>query len=409
MSSRKKKLPKVRVFVETCLTEGITSPSKMRDIYNENFPRKIKGELRPLTSDAFTKALRRLGISSEERIGLKRKAQEEKELKDIMDYDEVKNYLHYSKYVGHVSKAQIENTMRELRTLFTWMVDEEIPNPKEWNIKNLGKCMEKHIGMKENGQWKRPSRVLTLWGAYNRCFQGRLPKGWSMGLKRPAGELKDFFEYTEYFSFDSALKDTENMSLEGWKSLFSAEINMGCRGGTTGNTGITSLSWENINFKTKRCKIRDKGKKGQPARLWIQVPLDLFPWVKGWEKLIRWWEQQGKPTQGKVFTVNYDQYRLQFHRTRKRVGGRISQNLETLRPHIMRKTHAQWAKRMGVTLDNLCGDTTASPNVGRYGVGWDDPKVPMKYYLTKEPWEYEEQDKIIEKRLAIMQIAVIPQ
>lgn len=77
-----------------------------------------------------------------------------------------------------------------------------------------------------------------------------------------------------------------------------------------------------------------------------------------------------------------------------------------MRPHIFRKTHAQWGKRIGITLENLCGDTTESPCIGRYGVGWDDPKVPMKYYLTKEPWEYEEQDKKITDRIATMNIQI---
>ncbi|MGD8507173.1 MAG: hypothetical protein PVF15_11005 [Candidatus Bathyarchaeota archaeon] len=69
------------------------------------------------------------------------------------------------------------------------------------------------------------------------------------------------------------------------------------------------------------------------------------------------------------------------------------------KPHVFRKTHGQYAKRIGVSLENLCGQTNSSPCVGRYGVGWDDPKVPLVYYLTAEPDEYAEQDQKIEKRL----------
>jgi len=387
----------------------------MRDIYNQDYPKKVKGKLKPLSSDAFRKAIRRLGISANERLELKHDAEREKELKDIMEYQEVERYLHYSKYVGHIGKAMIDTTMRHLRTLFKWMVEEGYPNPREWNIENLGKCMEKHIGLDDSGQWRNNDKVLRIWGAFNRCFQGYLPKGWSMGLKRPAGELKDFFEYEEFEAFIEALPDTVNMSKEGWQASVTAHVNMGCREGSRGKTGIVSLLWENIDYNARRCKIRDKGKKGKPARLWTQVPLDMFPWVKGWERLMKWHEQRHgyRPTQdrhatGKVFPIQYDAYREQFHRTRKLVGGRIGQELETMKPHIMRKTHAQWAKRMGVTLDNLCGDTTENPAIGRYGVGWDDPKVPMKYYLTKEAWEYEEQDKIIKERLESMQFSVSP-
>lgn len=402
-------------FVEECLEKGVTSPSEMCILYNEKYPRKVNGELKPLTRQAFTMALRRLGISSDDRITLKREAEKEKEFKDIMEYEEVKRYFHYSKYVGHIGKAMINRTTKSLRTLFSWMVEgweeengehKSYPNPREWNIETLGKCMEKNIGLDENGQWKNNTIILELWGAYNRCFQGRLPKGWSMGLKRPAGELKDFFEYTEFEAFIASLRDTEKMSLEGWTALYKAQVNMGCREGAKGNTGIISLKWEDINYKTKRCKIRDKGKKGKPARLWGEVPLDLFPWVKGWEALTKWHQKrygyyptQDRRATGKVFPIAYVHYLRMFHSTRKRAGGRIGQNLETMRPHIFRKTHAQWAKRIGVTLDNLCGDTTSSPCIGRYGVGWDDPKIPLKYYLTKEVEEYIEQDMKIQRKL----------
>jgi integrase len=384
----------------------------MRDFYNEKYPRKVKGELKPVSSEAFTMAMRRMGISADARIELKYEAEKEQELKDIMDYEEVKGYLYQAKYVSHIGRAQRRSTKRNLRRLFRWMVDMGFPNPRDWNIKNLGKCMEKHIGLDENGQWKNNDKVLHLWGAFNRCFEGKLSKGWSMGLKRPAGELKDFFEFEEFNRFNDALEDRKEMSREGWETLYKAEVNSGARGGTKGKQGIVSLRWENIDYNARRCKLRDKGKKGKPARLWVQIPLDLFPWIHGWEALMKWHEQRYgyRPTQdrhgsGEVFTVTYQQYRDQFHKTRKKAGGRISQDLETMKPHIFRKTHGQWCKRIGVTLENLCGDTTASPNVGRYGVGWDDPKVPLKYYLTKEPWEYEEQDKIIEKRLGKLEVA----
>ena len=197
------------------------------------------------------------------------------------------------------------------------------------------------------------------------------------------------------------------MSREGWDAECSCQVNAGCREGSAKTkTGIWSLLWENINYNTRRCTIRDKGKKGHPARLGTQIPLDLFPWLNGWEKLMKWHEQRYgyRPTQarhetGRCFPVSYDQYRRQFHNTRHRCNSRIKQDLETMRPHIFRKTHGQYCKRIGISLENLCGDPTESPAVGRYGVGWDDPKVPLKYYLTKEGWEYEEQDEKIQQRI----------
>lgn len=368
----------------------------------------LEGEKKK-TSEAFTMAMRRMGISAQKRLELKHEAMKETEVRDIEDYSEVKRYLGFGDF-QQIGERQKKATLRNLRELWVMMRG---TNPRDWDIdpnvsedKNLIACLKKHIGQDENGQWKRQSKVLELLGAFNRTFTGRLPCGWSMGLKREAGELKDFFEFTEFEEFINNLVDTPSMSMEGWTALFKAQVNMGCREGCKGNIGIVSLTWENINYKTRRCKIRDKGKKGKPARLWTQIPLDMFYWVNGWEALMKWHEQRYgyRPTQerhatGLCFPVKYAMYRRMFHDARHRCNSRISQDLETMRPHIFRKTHSQWAKRIGVSLENLCGNTESSPCIGRYGVGWDDPKVPLKYYLTPEPEEYAEQDRKIQQRL----------
>lgn len=410
---RRRKPKKIRLYVKEQIEKGVTSPSEMAREYNEAFGLE---DDKARTPDAFTKAMRRMGISAKKRLDIKHEAQKETELKDIEDYPEVKAYIEFADF-QQVGRQQKRRTLRYLRELWEAM---GCTNPKTWvfltqdkNIPeelNIIAQLKKKIGFDESGQWKRPNKVLCLLGAFNRTFTGRLPKGYSMGLKREAGELKDFMEFDEFNDFISNLVDTQTMSMEGWEALYKAQVNMGCREGTKGNTGIVSLLWENINYKTKRCKIRDKGKKGKPARLWTQIPLDLFYWLNGWEALIKWHEQRHGyiPTQerhatGLVFPVNYDRYREMFHRTRHRCTSRINQNLETMKPHIFRKTHAQWCRRIGISLENLCGNTESAPCIGRYGVGWDDPKIPLKYYLTPEPEEYKEQDQKIKTRLAKLQ------
>ena len=395
------------------MKEGIFSPSEMSRIWNRKYGLEGDKEKSP---DAFRKAYRRMGITPEKRLELKHEAMKETEVKDIEDYPEVKRYFGFADF-QQVGKTQKEKTRRYLRMLWDMM---GCTNPNTWEFdpnapedRNLLGCLKKHIGHDERGQWKQPNMVLELLGAFNRTFQGILPKGYSMGLKREAGELKDFFEFKEFEEFIENLCDTSKMSIEGWDALYKAQVNMGCREGKKGNTGIVSLKWENIDYKTRRCKIRDKGKKGKPARLWTQIPLDMFYWINGWEALMKWHEQQHgyRPTQerhatGKVFPINYGNYRIMFHNTRHRCNSRISQDLETMKPHIFRKTHAQWAKRIGVSLENLCGNTESSPCIGRYGVGWDDPKIPLKYYLTPEPDEYVEQDQKIQKRLEKLTVDV---
>jgi len=419
---RRRKPQKVRKFVEQCLNEGVTSPSEMARAYNQQFG--LEGE-KARTSVAFTKAMRRMGISAKKRLELKHEVQRETEVKDIEDYPEVKRYLGFSDF-QQISKAQKRKTLYNLRKLWEAM---GCTNPKTWEFdpnapeeRNLIMCLKRMVGQDERGQWKRPSRVNDLLGAYNRTFQGYLPKGWSMGLKRDPSELKDFLEFTEFAEFIQKLIDTPQMSREGWEAMYKAEVNTGARGGNTATRkkalhGILSLKWEHINYKTRRCRIRDKGKKGKPARLWKEIPLDLFYWLRGWEALERYHEQQHgySPTPerhaiGRCFPIAYYEYRIQFEENRHRCESRIAQDLETMRPHILRKTHAQWGKRIGISLENLCGNPEAG--IGRYGVGWDDPKVPLAYYLTPEPEEFKEQDEKIQKRLAKLQdrgILPIPQ
>lgn len=420
MGKRRKKPMKVKDFVTQCLNEGITSPAKMRDKYNRQYG--LEGD-KAKTRFAFTKAMRRMDISAKKRLELKREAMKETELKDIEDYPEVKRYLGFSDF-QQIGERQKLKTLRKLRELWEAM---GCTDPKTWKFEgdapeqyNLILCLKNLIGQNELGQWKQPNQVLELLGAYNRTFQGYLPKGWSMGLKREAGELKDFMEFGEFNGFIVNLLDTPAMSKEGWEATYKAEVNSGARGGgattrTKAISGILSLKWEDINYNEKRCSIRDKGKKGKPARLWKEVPLELFYWINGWEALMKWHEQRYgyRPTQerhakGRCFPVAYYEYLDQFHDTRHRCNSRINQDLETMKPHIFRKTHAQWGKRIGISLENLCGNP--KDKIGRYGVGWDDPKVPLAYYLTPEPDEYIEQDQKIERRLAKLQVkGILPQ
>jgi len=73
---------------------------------------------------------------------------------------------------------------------------------------------------------------------------------------------------------------------------------------------------------------------------------------------------------GRCFPINYNEYLEQFHETRKRCNGRVAMDIETLTPHIMRKTHAQWCAKLRIPLQWICGDRSGN---GWYGVGWNKP------------------------------------
>lgn len=381
-----------RQFVEECLKKEIFSPSEMSRRWNRKYG--LEGKEKAKTSEAFTKAMRRMGISAEKRLELKHEARRQTKVKDIEEYEEVEEYVAFSKGVSGIQKRQIKRTLTDLRQLWEWM---NYTNPQTWKLSSLIECLEKHIPRDHNGKWSKSKKVLKLLGAFNRTFQGHLPKGWSMGLKREAGELKDFMQFKEFEDFINNLDDAYGFPQIMWISLYTEQVNAGCReGATKERTGILSLKWEDIDYNTKRCQIRDKGKKGKAERIWIQVPLDLFPFLDGWETLMKWHEERYgyRPTQekhesGRCFPVTYVQYRRTFHKTRHRCRSRISQDIETMRPHIFRQTHAQWCARLKIPLQWICGQFP----YGWYGVGWDDPKILLKYYLTLETDEMYEINK----------------
>jgi integrase len=393
--------PSVKKFVEECLASGMASPSEMRDAYETQWKKKY-------TDKAFLMAMRRNGVSSEQRKQIAEEAKKQTVCKDISEYQQVKNYLRRAE-ISRITELHMKRQLGYLRELWTWM---DCSNPETWTFANLIDTLEKHIHLKTDDRGRKTleelSKALKLLGAFNTMFSNILPEGWSNGFSREAGELKDYFSFEEYNEFKVNLHDTQVMSRIGWLALFDAQENMGCREGTLMHTGIMSLEWQDINYETRRCNLRDKGGRGKAARLWKNVPLDLFPWLDGWNELLKWHEQKFgyTPTNerhetGRVFPLHYQDYREMFHATRRRCNGRIAGDLETMTPHVLRKTHAQWCRKLRIPLEQICGQF---PD-GRMGVGWDNPKILLDFYITIEDDEFEESEKRARERILKLGLA----
>jgi hypothetical protein len=391
--------PSVKKFVEAYLASGMTSPSEMRDAYQTQWKKS-------LSADAFEKAIRRLGISSEQRKRIAEEAKKQTVCKDISEYRQYQAYSTRSEM--RITIEQRQNQLNRMRRLWEIM---DCTNPEEWTYEEiLEKLKTVFPQIEERGRkrFEHPGSVSTLLSAFNTMFSGILPEGWYGDYARKAGELKDHFSFNEYNNFREALQDTPTISREGWIALFDAQLNMGSREGSEGNTGIVSLKWEDINYSTRRCQLREKGGRGDSARLWKNLPLDFFPWLHGWEELMTWHMQRfgyvptnEKHETGSVFPTSYETYSDRFHATRHRCDGRIAQDSETMRPHILRKTHAQWCRKLRIPLEQICGQF---PD-GRMGVGWDNPKILLDYYITIEDDEFEESEKRAKERVLKLGLA----
>ena len=333
----------------------------------------------PKSLASIQMCLRRMGLDKEARQE-KREELRAEESQDIENYQQVKDYIANAEG-GNVTQKQIKKQLKYLRQLWELM---DKTNPNDWTYEQVTKKIEtivpKEVDERGRVSWTKKGTVKNLLSPLSTMWQGKLPKNWSSGLQRDAGELKDHLTFEEFKEFINELRDTPEMSVEGWRALFELQVNLGCREGVNGKTGILSLKWQDINFELMRCSLHEKGGRGKAGRIWRNLPLDLFDWIHGFEDLLIWHRQQNEPTKGKVFPVTYNEYSKMFHETRKRGNGRIAQKSETLRPHIFRKTHAQWLVKMWVPLDMICG---VFPD-GFFGVGWDNPEIPMKYYITPE-------------------------
>lgn len=372
---------KISQFCKAELEAGITSPTQIKQDYENKYP-----QLPAKTLECYIMALKRMGIDKTAKEGIIKAERKKQAEKDIEDYQNVKDYIANAEN-GGVQQSQIQSQLKNMRKL--WLIMDK-SDPQTWTLQNLLEAIEmkggyaKVLNEKDQKVWKQPAAVKNLLSPFSTMWQGKLPKNWSANLcVHKAGELKDFWLFNELDEFLSKLTDTEEMSIEGWQAIFRAHINMGCREGTEGNTGIIGLLWQDIDFNTKRCSLREKGHRGNAGERWNNVPLDMFPFLEGWNYLMQWHKQQGQPRIGKVFPIRYSQYNAMFHATRQKCQSRIKEDSDTQRLHIHRRNHGQYAKRMRIPLELICG---TAPN-GRFGVGWKDPKIPVLYYLSEEAEE----------------------
>ena len=402
-----KKPPKLKDFIQTCMTKGITTPTDIKTGFEALFPNAKKK-----TYEAYRLSCATLGLTKEKRDAAAVDVARKESQKHILDYDEVQTYV-LAAGQGRIQQRTIDTQKKALVQMWELMGR---TNPHDWTyndiLTNLEKKYPKVTDARGRTGFSKPGAVNKLLSSISTIFPGKLPKGFGAGLTREAGELKDFFTFEEFDLFCSNLLDTVNLSQEGWEALFNAQVNMGCREGSRENsTGITGFRWEDINYQTKRCSLREKGGRGKAGRIWQNLPLDLFPWLHGWTTLMNYHKQRygylptnDRHETGLVFGVKYSEYREQFHDTRHRCNGRISGGKDTLRPHILRRTHAQWLVKLWVPIEQICG---LFPD-GHFGVGWDNPKILLKYYVTLEDEQRFKAEQQAAERMQVLHLIAAP-
>lgn len=389
----KKKFPKTKDFALKQIEKGVFKPSVIKEEYEKQYP-----DAKEKTIQCWAQAIKRLGYDKETRIEEREKQEKEQAEKDIFDYQQVQDYLK----VSGRTERQKERQLHYLRELWVMMGK---TNPNTWTYTDLMTCIEKHIPKIKDDRgreiFEHRGKVKLLLSPVSTMFAGKLPKGWGKELEREAGELKDHFTQEEFNEYCSALTDTEKLSLEGWNAVYRIQVNTTCREGSRNINGIMGLRWENIDYNKRRCSMKEKGGRGNASRTWKNLPMDFFPQLKAWQYLMKYHKQlfgyiptNQKHETGRVFkSILYADYLEQFHNTRKRANGRIAGEGETLKPHIFRKTSAQWKIDYGLHLEEVCG---VFPD-GYYGVGWDNPAILLKYYVEMSKKRKAETDQMLQE------------
>jgi integrase len=406
-SKIRNKPPTIQEYCKAKIEAGYSMPSEIKASYEMDFP---KAKIRTLSN--YCKACKKVGFNKEARDKIAVDVERKEIGKHIFDYDEIKKY----EFQASQSGVQLEQIERQKASILTvWQLN-DYTDPHTWTYQSILTAIGKKYNFKKDEQtgamaWDKRGAVRTLLSAVNTMFPTIMAKGWYTAYTRK-DSLKDYFTFDEVDLFLQNVTDTEMLSLEGWKALFIAQINMGCREGarsmqnTAGETetrnGILSLRWDNIDYTARRAKLHEKGGKGKSSRVWEHLPLDLFPWLNGWHclmlyhiKTFGYEPTNDRHESGPCFKVLYGSYLRQFTETRKRCNGRIAGTKETLRPHILRKTHAQWLVKLYVPIEQICG---IFPD-GYFGVGWDNPQVLMKYYITIESEQREKAEKQARERM----------
>lgn len=382
------------------MKEGICSPTQIADAFLVRYmPKDIT---RATLVNRFNVACHRLGLDKTVAAEQVEEQQQAEPMKDIEEYEQVKAYKRRAEE-QHLTEREQSTVLISLRDLWEMMGK---TNPESWTYEEILERLKlsgfkKITDVRGRTVWEHQAAVLQRLGALNRMFAGIIPKGFSGSLRREAGELKDYFSFEEVELFLSNLTDTTELSKEGWLALFTAQLNLGCREGSHMETGILSLRWEDIDFKTRRTSLLEKGKKGFARRRWVNLPLDLFTWLHGFEHLFNYWDICGQLESGRVFPIRYELYIEQFNRTRKLCNSRISGDKETFVPHVLRKTHAQWLVKLWTPIELICGQF---PN-GYYGVGWDSPQILLKYYVTLEGEQFEKSNQVQQARMIVLGLA----
>lgn len=146
---------------------------------------------------------------------------------------------------------------------------------------------------------------------------------------------------------------------------------------------LLNLEWERVNWQKKTIDVYETKTGG--GFYWMGCPLDLFG-DHTFDMLKQYWEEQGKPTSGKIFgDIKYPTLRRIYKEAAEAIGEPYGKG-KGITPHFADKLHASLLIDADVPLEMVAGDKP----FGIMGRGWEDLSTLKKYYLAFRKAKIEE-------------------
>ena len=305
-------------------------------------------------------------LSEAEREEIKRSATEEEKAKArFEDYELVQKWVVRMESERIKSRRGRLNLCRKI-----WLILQK-KNPENWTIDDIKLRAIPELRKTTKSVFNYLIAVRSL----RPDFKFPDEKGETLSTKREKGKISFAWKYiyqrivqeglVQKF-FESARIDSENPLRD--EGLVRTHVTLGCREGSRGEGGVLGLEWEKINWKAKTIDVYE-GKTGG-GFYWLDCPLDLFG-DTCFNLLEEYWVQCGKPREGKIYPMDYQQLKAIYDRIAKALDMNIH-------PHFARKLHASLLRSKDIKLEIVAGD---APH-GIVGVGWEDLSTLKKFYIA---------------------------
>ena len=320
------------------------------------------------------KACHRTIYRAKKRVEAKSKAQKRFDPIDQFELiPEVQTFIEYEK-----GKKTLKSELRKLERMWLWIRE----NPKLSELQRPALWEEKHIifilnRVKEleisSYHWKQVlKRFFESQKMHNLAKHKKL-KARRTDLRSPKGAKRKVtsFPPSEVPNILACVdKDVQR--------LIKTQITVKSRENSLLNTEWGAINWNDPFYGFPMATITIYEPKTKGGTYWEHCPLDL--WFSDLSmELYEEWERQGKPKEGKIFNIRYNNYA----RTWREISEKLGKKLE---PHDCRRSVGGWLRDLGIP-DLALGqyNPTTGKAVGYTGVGWENSEIYYQRYGRRNP------------------------